>query len=80
MTIEIVRSFFGWCAVINMGLLLWWALVLWLAHDFVYRVHGRWYKLPAERFDAIHYTGMLYFKIGIFMFNIVPYCALRIVG
>jgi hypothetical protein len=80
MTIEILRSFFGWCAVINMGLLLWWALVLWLAHDFVYRVHGRWYKLPAERFDAIHYTGMLYFKIGIFMFNIVPYCALRIVG
>lgn len=53
---------------------------MWLAHDFVYRVHGRWYKLPAERFDAIHYTGMLYFKIGIFMFNIVPYCALRIVG
>ena len=80
MTIEILRSLFGWCAVINMGLLLWWALVLWLAHDFVYRVHGRWYKLPAERFDAIHYTGMLYFKIGIFMFNIVPYCALRIVG
>jgi len=80
MTIEILRSLFGWCAVINMGLLLWWALVLWLAHDFVYRVHGRWYKLPAERFDTIHYTGMLYFKIGIFMFNIVPYCALRIVG
>jgi hypothetical protein len=80
MTVEVLRGFFGWCAVINMGLLLWWALILWLAHDFVYRVHGRWYKLPAERFDAIHYTGMLYFKIGIFMFNIVPYCALRIVG
>jgi len=80
MTIEILRGFFGWCAVINMGLLLWWALFLWLGHDFVYRVHGGWYKLSVERFDAIHYTGMLYFKIGIFIFNIVPYLALRIIG
>jgi hypothetical protein len=36
--------------------------------------------LSVERFDAIHYAGMLFFKICIFLFNIVPYFALRIVG
>ena len=80
MTIEIIRDVLAWCAVINIGLLLWWVLFLTLAHDFVYRFHGKWFKLPVERFDAIHYTGIVFFKICIFLFNIVPYFALRIVG
>jgi hypothetical protein len=80
MTDDHLRDFFAWCAVINMGLLLFWVLWLWLAHDFVYRVHGRWFKLSVEQFNTIHYTGMLYFKIGIFLFNLVPYFALRIIG
>jgi len=80
MPIEIVRDVLAWCVVINIGLLLWWWLFLTLAHDFVYRIHGKWFKLSEERFDAIHYSGMLFFKICIFLFNIVPYLALRIVG
>jgi len=43
-------------------------------------VHGKWFKLSAERFDAFHYSGMGFFKIGIILFNIVPYFALRIAG
>jgi hypothetical protein len=79
MEVEIVRDVLAWCAVINVGLLLWWVLFLMLAHDFTYRFHGKWFKLSVERFDAIHYSGMLFFKICIFLFNIVPYFALRIV-
>ena len=79
MTVEQIRDVLGWCAVINIGLLLWWFLMFALAHDFVYRLHGKWFKLTVERFDAIHYAGMAFFKIGIFLLNIVPYLALRIV-
>ncbi|MFQ5757829.1 MAG: DUF6868 family protein [Acidiferrobacterales bacterium] len=80
MTVEIVRDVLAWCSVINIGLLLFWALWLKLAHDFVYRMHGKWFKLSVERFDAFHYAGMLFFKMGIFLFNLVPYFAFRIVG
>ncbi len=80
MTIEMIRNVLGWCTLINMGFLLFWVLWLKVAHDFVYRVHGKWFKLSEERFDAIHYSGMLFFKICIFIFNLVPYLALRIVG
>ena len=80
MTVDILRSALGWCAVINMGLLLWWFLFLVLAHDWVYRMHSKWYKISAENFDAIHYAGMTFFKIMLFAFNIVPYFALRIAG
>ena len=79
MTVEQIRDVLAWCSVINIGLLLWWFLLFALAHDFVYRLHGKWFKLTVERFDAIHYAGMAFFKIGIFLLNIVPYLALRIV-
>ena len=80
MAVEIVRDVLAWCSVINIVLLLFWVLWLKFAHDFVYKIHGKWFKLSEEKFDSTHYTGMLFFKICIFVFNIVPYLALRIVG
>ena len=80
MTVEILRDVLAWCSVINLGLLLFWWLWFMLAHDFMYRFHGRWFKLSAEKFDAINYALIGFFKIGIILFNIVPYLALRIVG
>ena len=79
MTADILLKVLGWCAVLNMGLLLWWFLFLVFAHDWVYRIHSKWYKIPEEKFDSIHYAGMAFFKIIVLAFNIVPYLALRIV-
>ena len=80
MTLEIVRATLAWCSVINLGLLLWWFLFITFAHDWTYRYHSRWFKLSMEQFDTIHYVGITFFKISIFLFNLVPYFALRIVG
>ena len=80
MTLEAIRDVLAWCSVINIGLLLFWWLWFMLAHDFMYRFHGRWFKLSVEKFDAINYALIGLFKIGILLFNIVPYFALRIVG
>jgi len=80
MKIEVIRSAFAWCAVINLGLLLLWFLVFALAHDRVYRLHSRWFHIPVDRFDAMHCAGMALFKIGLFLFNLAPYFALRIIG
>ncbi len=80
MTIDLVRDALLWCFIINIGILLWWFLFFALAHDWVYQFHGKWFKLSVDKFDTIHYAGMAFFKICIFLFNIVPYFALRIVG
>ena len=79
MMIETIRDALAWCTVINMGLLLWWFLFFTLAHDWTYRFHSKWFNLSVEKFDTIHYAGMAFFKISIFVFNLVPYLALRIV-
>lgn len=80
MATEIIRDVLGWCAVINLGILLFWWFCLMLAHDWVYETHCKWFKLSVERFDEIHYATIAFLKVCIFIFNISPYLALRIIG
>ena len=78
MDIEVVRSFLGWCTVFNWILLLvWWGYIA-LAGDWVYRLHGKWFKISRETFDAMHYGGMGLFKLLVMVFNLVPYLVLRL--
>jgi len=80
MDLEIIRAVVGWCTLINFGIILFWFLLFALAHDWIYRFHGKWFVMPVEKFNAIHYTAMAVFKCGILLFNLVPYLALGIVG
>jgi hypothetical protein len=81
MTIEVSRTFLLWCTIINYGvLLLAWFLVFVFAHDWIQRIHGRWFRLSGDQFDALHYAGMSIFKIGIILFNLVPFVVLSILG
>lgn len=78
MAINITLMALGWCAIINMCLLLWWFLFFVFAHDWVYFMHSKWFDIPVETFNAIHYAGIICYKLAIFMLNIIPYFALRI--
>jgi len=80
MSIETIREFLLWCTIINYAVLLSWFLCLRLAHEWIQQFHGRWFRMPAEQFDAIHYAVMAIYKIGILLFNLAPYVALLIVG
>lgn len=74
---EILLSVLFWCTVLNYAVLSIWFLVFVVAHDRIHRLHGVWFQLSVERFDAIHYAGMSVYKIGVLLFNLVPYLALR---
>ncbi len=79
MNVETFQSFLGWCTLFNAGLLFVWLLFFWLAHDWIYQFHSKLCKLSVETFDAIHYSGMAFYKVSIFMFNLVPYLALHLI-
>ena len=79
MDLHVVRDVLLWCTVINYGVLLCWLLVFILAHDWMLRLHGRWFRMPVEQFDTIHYAAMAIYKLGILLLNLVPYVALLIV-
>ena len=74
------KDFLLFCVVLNYAILFIWAGVFIFAHEWIYRIHSRWFKLPVETFDAIHYTGLAIYKIGIILFNLVPWIALCILS
>jgi len=80
MTLETIRSVLAWCTLMNLVLLVLWFVYFRMAHDSLYRIHSKWFDIPADKFDVIHYGAMAGFKLGIILFNLVPYLALRIVG
>ena len=80
MSVESSQGFLLWCVVVNYGILLLWFLVFWFGHDWMFRLHSRWFQMAKERFDSIHYASMATYKIGILLFNLTPYIALRLAG
>jgi len=79
MSIEMLMKFLGWCAILNIALLTWWALFMIFAHDWVYRIHTKWFHINTVQFDAIHYSAIAFYKLSIILFNVAPYLALRII-
>lgn len=75
-----------WCrfllssVLINYIILMIWFLAIIFARDWIKQVHGKWFNLSDETFDAIHYGGMAIYKIGILLFNLVPLIALYFMG
>ena len=80
MTVEHARQALLWCALINYGVLILWFVAFVAAHDLLYRLHTKWFRISVEAFDTIHYGGMAIYKIGIFLLNLVPYIAVTLVA
>jgi len=78
MTTNGIKEVLLWCLGINYALLLVWFGVFVYAHDWMYRMHTRWFKLSVETFDAVNYAGGATYKIGIVLLNLVPLVALYI--
>jgi hypothetical protein len=71
-----IKEVLLWCVGINYGVMLVWFGVFVYAHEWMYQLHTRWFKLSVETFDALHYVGMSVYKIGVILLNLVPLVAL----
>ena len=76
MNLDAIKEFLLYSLAFNYSILLIWFGVYSLGHDWMYRLHSRWFNLSAQTFDALHYAGMTVYKIGIIMLNIAPLVAL----
>lgn len=81
MNVELIREILVWSLTVNAGILLLWIGMIGAAGDFIYRVHGKFFKhLTRESFDAIHYGSMVAFKMAVVLFNGVPLVAMWLAG
>ncbi|WP_345947266.1 DUF6868 family protein [Natroniella acetigena] len=79
MELQLLRTFFMWCTILNVGLLLLSFPLLILANDYVYKIHSKWFSMPRETFNMVLYSLIGIYKIIIFVFNLVPWVALTII-
>jgi len=75
MAVHEIKTILLWCLGINYAVLLIWFGVFVYAHDGLYQLHTRWFKLSVETFDAIHYGAMAVYKVGVILLNLVPLAA-----
>ncbi|MGH8616766.1 MAG: DUF6868 family protein [Burkholderiales bacterium] len=78
MNVDFMREFLLWATVINYGILLVWVFLFAFCHDWTYRQHTKRFKLSVEHFDALNYLAVSLYKLGIVLFNLVPFLALSI--
>ena len=77
-TIEAAREFFGWCSVINIGLLIFSGIfVVWFGGP-ISRIHAKMFNLDESNISRTYFQYLAHYEIAIIFFNIVPYFALRI--
>lgn len=79
MNLETIRTFLGWCALINIGFLLYWFFLFIVAGKWMHTFTSKILDLSVSEFNLIHYTLMGIFKLAIIFFNLVPYLALHII-
>ncbi len=79
MSTTMLTTFFMWCTIINVGILIVWTIVFGLAPEFTYRVQTKLFPMPRETFNVIVYSGFTLYRIVFVVFNLVPYVALLIV-
>ena len=79
-TLETLTTFLGWCSVINITILLLTTFLLIGFKDLVSKVHGKMFGLNQQSIPLIYFNYLGNYKIAIFIFNLVPYLALKIMG
>ena len=79
-TMTVLREFLGWCTVMNFIFLYMWFFIIIFARDWLFNLHRRWFNLTIEQLNALHYSGMAIFKLGILLLNFTPYLALVILS
>jgi len=80
MTFEVLHDILRWATLINIGILILWGVMIMAAGNFVYRMHSRIFPMSQEQFYQIHYAGLVFAKLVIVVFNLVPLLAMYIVG
>ncbi|PTU73866.1 hypothetical protein DBO85_13990 [Pseudomonas mangrovi] len=80
MTTDALAELLLWCSLAHYVILLLWFAGFVCARERILRLHGRWFRLSENQFDAIHYSAMAIYKLLILFFGLVPAIVLKLIG
>ena len=80
MELSQIEVFLGWCTVINIGILLFSTIVLAVAKEPIAEIHSRIIRLSQKDLSNAYFQYLAIYKIGILLFNLTPYIALKLMS
>lgn len=75
-----LTSLLGWCTLLNLVLYGLSAVALSVLRGPTMRLHRRCFGPPEADLPRLYFQFLGNYKIAILVFNLVPYCALRLMG
>lgn len=78
--IDTLATFLGWCSVINIGVLVLSTIILIIMREPVASIHSRLFGINQAELPAAYFQYLGNYKIAIFIFNLAPYIALKVMG
>lgn len=73
-----LAAFFGWCALVNIGILTITGLALILGGEQIAKIHGAMLGLDAKELRSAYFRYIANYKLLVIVLNLVPYIAIRI--
>ncbi len=75
-----ITQLLGWCATINIVLLLLSTILLLGMQKQVLRLHSAVTEIETVELKKMYINYLAYYKIAILIFNLAPYLGLKIMG
>ena len=77
-SIEMFTELLGWSTVINMAILIASTLMLIFSQSTISTLHSKLFNLNKADLPSAYFHYLANYKIAIFIFNLVPYLALKL--
>ncbi|MEM8833790.1 MAG: DUF6868 family protein [Pseudomonadota bacterium] len=78
MPLEQLISFFGWMALINIGVLIFSTFFSIMFRKTAHELHSKLFHVDKKDLDLIYIRHLANYKVLTIIFTIVPYFALRV--
>ncbi|NLU13402.1 MAG: hypothetical protein GXX06_09490 [Gammaproteobacteria bacterium] len=75
-----VTRFLGWCAVINIAVLICATFIVMVFNAQIKVIHSRLMATHTSGLNMLYFNFLANYTVLILMFNLVPYFALRILS
>lgn len=78
-SIDTLISFLGWCTVLNIAMLSFTTFLVTVLKEPLIKVHTKYFDVNRENLQLTYFQYLGHIKVAIFMLNLIPYIALRII-
>ena len=79
-SLETLTEFLGWCTAINLGVLVVATISASLVRGMMVNIHGKLFGLGEADLTHQYFQYLAQYKIAIFVLNLVPYIALKMMA